>query len=331
MNCRRKLGCEVFFVSESDVEASNSAKVICKSDVGYKVNIFVDEKPLDDFLSFELNRFEEPEEPARREVLQNITSFVDNTQHIPENESTRKDSVRDETFQETAYVENTSQILPDRAVSQASSKKSTRSAKKIENVIKVEKNDSSGQQQPHAKVEYQPISGQVSITSSETSSSIIDLNTTQAEEFRNIIITKIKHTSKGEFPHLVECSSLYTSFVLKTYLNLACTYLEKHWISFLATVVSYMKLTKWIELQGLIDGAMASKVQVNEMPKVGDDCVVRDTQFDEFDTGFRRAKCIGGVSKLILKNLTVAELSLKSDLKAFWAIFSKVRDPLFRT
>ena len=63
-----------------------------------------------------------------------------------------------------------------------------------------------------------------------------------------------------------------------------------------------MKLTKWIELQGLIDGAMASKVQVNEMPKVGDDCVVRDTQFDEFDTGFRRAKCIGGVSKLILKN-----------------------------
>lgn len=160
--------------------------------------------------------------------MQNITSFVDNTQHIPENESTRKDSVRDETFQETAYVENTSQILPDRAVSQASSKKSTRSAKKIENVIKVEKNDSSGQQQPHAKVEYQPISGQVSITSSETSSSIIDLNTTQAEEFRNIIITKIKHTSKGEFPHLVECSSLYTSFVLKTYLNLACTYLEKH-------------------------------------------------------------------------------------------------------
>ena len=247
-----------------------------------------------------MNRFETPEEPARREVLQNITSFVDNTQHLPENESTRRDSVRDETYQVlSTFPENASQNLPDQAVSQASSKKSSQSAKKMENFIKIEKEESSGPKLPNAKVEYQPMSGQVSVVSSETSSSIIDLNTTQAEEFQNIIITKIKYTSKGTLPLLSINSNLYISFARKEYLNAICAYLENLQILFSATVVSYMKLSKWTELQGLIDGAMVNKVQVIKMPSVGDDCVVRDTQFDDFDSGFRRAKCIGRVSKFI--------------------------------
>ena len=285
-----------FLLLNFNVQTCHSSEVICKTDIGYKVNIFVDEKPLDSFISHELNRFETPEEPARREVLQNITSFVDNTQHLPENESTRKDSVRDETYQDTVFPENASENLPDQAVSQASSKKSSQSAKKMENFVKIEKEESSGPQQPKTKVEYQPTSGQVSVVSSETSSSIIDLNTTQAEEFQNIIITKIKYTSKGKLSLFSINSSLYINFARKNYLTAICAYLE---ILFSATVVSYMKLSKWTELQGLIDGAMANKVQVIEMPSIGDDCVVRDTQFDDFDSGFRRAKCIGRVSNFI--------------------------------
>ena len=173
--------------------------MISKSDIGYKVNVFVDGKPLDDYIFFELNRFQTPEEPARREVLQNITSFVDNIQDtlIPENESTRRSSVRDEALQETVFSEKASENVPDRAVSRASSKKSSLSTKKNENIIKAEKQESMEPQHSDAKVEYQPTSGPVSVISSDTSSSIIDLNTTQAEEFQNIIITKVRCTSKG--------------------------------------------------------------------------------------------------------------------------------------
>ena len=61
-----------------------------------------------------------------------------------------------------------------------------------------------------------------------------------------------------------------------------------------------MNLSKWTELQALIDDAMVNKVPISEIPRVNDDCVVRDTKFNEFDTGFRRARLIGKVSNLFL-------------------------------
>ena len=75
-----------------------------------------------------------------------------------------------------------------------------------------------------------------------------------------------------------------------------------------------MELSKWNELQGLIDEAMINQEAILHTPEIGSECVVRDVSYDSNDTGFRRAKVID-LSKLPRLSVELVDSSKKVALK----------------
>ena len=53
-----------------------------------------------------------------------------------------------------------------------------------------------------------------------------------------------------------------------------------------------MELSKWLDLQELIDRAMEHIQPVGNTPLHNSECIVRDKGYDKADTGFRRARVI---------------------------------------
>ena len=75
-----------------------------------------------------------------------------------------------------------------------------------------------------------------------------------------------------------------------------------------------MDLSKWNELQGLIDEAMINQEALLHTPQIGSECVVRDVSYDANDTGFRRARVIDQ-SKLPRLSVELIDSSKKVALK----------------
>ena len=78
--------------------------------------------------------------------------------------------------------------------------------------------------------------------------------------------------------------------------------------------ISFMELSKWHELQELIDGAMEQIQPVQDYPVKWSECIVRDKGYDKADTGFRRARVID-LSKLPRVSVELIDSSKKVSFK----------------